>query len=216
LITIAQAPQRGRMTGLACQGILLFAFIPLVLFLFLRQPLGPLGSLIVGLALMFGHRFLAAPWMARHAKDRCLWCARVPDSASTLEVRAGGRLWAMASCGDEHRLRAGRFLTFLDRFRVAVSLGIFIPLSLLLGGSLASALGHPLLSHELNALQFRVAVAATVVAASVGYLAVPSPAGTLACPFPLHNLFLLGIGNTLWVFRLVGTWWLVDGFLRLF
>lgn len=216
MITIAQALRPGPMTRLACQGIVLFAFVPLVLFLFLRQPIGPGGSLILGLVLMFGHRFLAAPWMARHASDRCLWCARAADTASPLEVRAGGRLWAMAACGDEHRLRIGRFLTFLDRFRVPVSLGIFIPLLLLLGGSLATSLGHPLLPHELNALQFRVAVATTVVAASVGYLAVPSPAARLACPFPLHNLFLLGIGNTLCVFRLVGAWWLVDGFLRLY
>jgi hypothetical protein len=203
------------MRRLACQGILLFAFIPLVLFLFLRQPLGPGPSLTLGLALMLGHRFLAAPWMARHANARCLWCARPSDSASSLEVRAGGRLWVMAACGEEHRLRIGRFLTFLDRFRVPVGLGVFIPLLLLLGGSLATSLGHPFLSHELNALQFRVAVAATVVAASVGYLAAGSPARKLACPFPLHNLFLLGIGNTLWVFRLVGAWWLVDGLLRL-
>jgi hypothetical protein len=204
------------MRRLACQGIFLFAFIPLVLFLFLRQPLGPGLSLILGLAVMFGHRFLAAPWMSRHANARCLWCARQSDSASSLEVRAGGRMWVMAACGEEHRLRASRFLTFLNRFRVPVRLGIFIPLLLLLGGSLAGSLGHPFISHELSALQFRVAVAATVMAASVGYLAVRSSAERPTCPFPLHNLFLLGIGNTLWVFRLVGTWWLVDGFLRLF
>ena len=204
------------MTRLAYQGILLFAFIPLVLFLFLRQPLGPGASLALGLAVMLGHRFVAAPWMARHARLRCLWCARRSDPACSLEVRAGGRLWAMAACGEEHRLRTGRFLTFLDRLRVPIALGIFIPLALLLGGSLSSSLGHPLMSHELNALQFRVAVATTVVAASVGYLAIRSPAGELACPFPLHNLFLIGIGNTLWVFRLVGTWWLVDGLLRMF
>jgi hypothetical protein len=41
------------------------------------------------------------------------------------------------------------------------------------------------------------------------------PAAKLACPFPLHNFFLLGIRNTLWVFRLVGAWWLVDGCMSL-
>jgi hypothetical protein len=120
----------------------------------------------------------------------------------------------MSACGDEHRLRIGRFLTFLERFRVPLGLGIFVPLLLLLGGSLARALGQPLLPHELNALQFRTVVALTVVGVSVAYMAVSSPVEPLACPFPLHNLFLLGIGNTLWVFRLVGAWWLVDAFLR--
>ena len=37
-----------------------------------------------------------------------------------------------------------------------------------------------------------------------------------AIDFPVHNLFLLGIGNTMWVFRLVGIWWLADGAWRPF
>jgi hypothetical protein len=203
------------MTRLACQGILLFAFIPLVLILYLRQPIGPGASVLLGLAIMLGHRYLAVPWMARHAMERCLWCARASGSGLSLEVRAGGRAWTMSACGDEHRLRIGRFLTFLDRFRVLLGLGIFVPLLLLLGESLARALGQPLLPHDLIALQFRMVVALTVVGASVGYLAVSSPVERPACPFPLHNLFLLGIGNTLWIFRLVGAWWLLAGFLRL-
>jgi hypothetical protein len=40
------------------------------------------------------------------------------------------------------------------------------------------------------------------------------PGPSLRSPFPLHNLFLLGIRNTLWVFRLVGAWWLVAGVLQ--
>jgi len=30
-------------------------------------------------------------------------------------------------------------------------------------------------------------------------------------PFPVHNFFLLGIRNLLWVFRLIGLWWLWRG-----
>jgi len=51
-------------------------------------------------------------------------------------------------------------------------------------------------------------VALTVVGASLGYLAVREAAEPVTSPFPLHNLFLLGIRNTLWVFRVVGAWWL--------
>ena len=36
-----------------------------------------------------------------------------------------------------------------------------------------------------------------------------------AIDFPVHNLFLLGVRNTLWVFRLVGLWWLVSWILWL-
>src|SRR5512142_16286 len=59
---------------LTIHGALLFLFIPLVLFLYVRQPFGPAASVLVGLVLMFGPRFLAAPWMARHSTERCLWC----------------------------------------------------------------------------------------------------------------------------------------------
>ena len=50
---------------LTLQGILLFLFVPLVLVLYLRQPLGPVVSILIGLGIMFAHRFIAAPWMAR-------------------------------------------------------------------------------------------------------------------------------------------------------
>jgi hypothetical protein len=193
------------------QGILLFAFIPLVLFLFLVQPIGAGASVIAGLAVMIGHRFLAAPWMARHAAERCLWCGRATRGGEAFAVTAGGRSWMMAACGPAHRALAGRFLTFVARFRAPIAIGIFVPLGLLLGGSVAQALNHAIVLREWNAWQFRMIVAFTVVGTSVAYPTVDLPDATLACPFPLHNLFLLGIRRTLWIFRLVGTWWLISG-----
>jgi len=209
--------------GIALHGLFLFLFIPLVLFLFLRQPLGPGWSVAAGLAIMAGHRFVAAPWMAKFADVRCLWCGRV-GPATRFDVQASGRTWTMSACSKAHAVSAGLFLRFVSRFRVAIGLGIFLPLGWLLVASLAGAAGHPLLPHDLNALAFRVVVAATVVSAAVipflpGRAAATRPARTdtapLSCPFPLHNLFLLGVRNTLWVFRLVGAWWLVDGLRRL-
>src|SRR2546425_11584503 len=107
------------MSLLFLQGAALFAFIPLVLFLYLQLPLGPGPSLGLGLVLMLGHRFIASPWMARHARERCLWCGRsgsmvgagtlsgeVARAARSsrpltdpLSVRAGGREWHLATCG---------------------------------------------------------------------------------------------------------------------
>ena len=89
--------------------------------------------------------------------------------------------------------------------------------ALILRTSLAAAAGWPLVAHDTNALVFRVVVAATVVSASIApFVFAPAPSEPpLRCPFPLHNLFLLGIRNVLWVFRLVGAWWLVDGLIRL-
>ena len=200
---------------LSLQGLALFAFIPLVLFLYLRLPLGPGASLVLGLILMFGHRLLAVPWMARHVTERCLWCGRRPDTGLPLEIGASGRRWDARACTAAHRDHLARFFTFLARFRVWIALGIFVPLLLLLGGMLAAALGYASIPYAWNALQFRVVVALTVTIASLAYLIIRTPAESLSCPFPLHNLFLLGVGNTLWVFRLVGAWWLIDGVLSL-
>jgi hypothetical protein len=201
---------------IAVHGVLLFLFIPLVLFLLLRQPVGPGWSMAIGLAIMFGHRFLAAPWMAKFADVRCLWCGRV-GTGRTLAVVASGREWQMTACSASHATLVARFLGFLFRFRALIGLGIFVPLAWLVVASLAAAAGWPLLPHATNALVFRGVVAATVVSASIApfALAFPAPALPLRCPFPLHNLFLLGIRNVLWVFRIVGAWWLIDGALRL-
>ncbi len=197
------------------QGVLLFAFIPLVLVLFLRQPIGPGASVAAGLVIMLGHRFLAAPWMARHAAERCLWCGRAAGGGTRFVVNSGGRSWTMTACGPAHRSLSGRFLTFVGRCRAPIAIGIFVPLALLLAGSLAIAAGCRVVAHEWNAWQFRTIVAFTVAGASVAYPAVKLPDEPLRCPFPLHNLFLLGIRQTLWIFRLVGAWWIVGGSLML-
>ena len=198
---------------LRLEGILLFAFIPLVLWLYLRQPIGPGWSVALGVSIMLSHRFLAAPWMLRRATGRCLWCGGAGPLTERVRVASGRRTLELAACGPEHRDLCGRFLSFAARYRAPIALGIFAPLGLLLLGSAALALGRPFISHDALAAQFRIVVAATVAGASVAYRLAPPPAGDLRCPFPLHNLFLLGIRNTLWVFRIVGAWWLAGGVL---
>jgi len=196
------------MSRLTLQGAALFAFIPLVLFLYLQLPLGPAPSLLIGLGIMLTHRFAASPWMARHARERCLWCGRAGPMTLSLPILAGRRTWTLAACGEAHAALAGRFLTFVHRCRLGIALGIFAPLALLLAGTAALALGRPFIPHEWNRLQFRTLVALTVVGASLAYRAVPTPASPLRAAFPLHNLYLLGIRATLWVFRIVGVVWL--------
>jgi hypothetical protein len=209
------------------QGVLLFLFVPLVLGLLLRQPLGPGWSVGLAIAIVFGHRLVAEPWAAKFADVRCLWCGRT-GGGRAVPVLAGGRQWQMLACSEAHAARISRFLGFLVRFRTPIGLGIGLPLAWLVVASLAAAAGRPLLSHAANALVFRLVVAATVVAASLAPFVGPAagagdprPASgsprpePLRCPFPIHNLSLLGIGHTLWIFRAVGAWWLVDGLIRL-
>jgi hypothetical protein len=190
------------------QGIAFFAFVPLVLWLFLAQPPGPGWSLALGLAIIAGHRAAAAPWAARHARERCLWCGRTAHLAGDVTVANGPDTVTFAACGASHERLARQFLGFVRRRRVAIGLGIFVPLAVLLTGTLLRALGFTALPPDANALQFRVIVAATVILVSFLFRSAP-PSPSPQSAFPVHNFFLLGIRNTLWVFRIVGAWWLL-------
>ncbi len=59
---------------------------------------------------------------------------------------------------------------------------------------------------------FQGLVGIAVNVAAFGYFAA-TPRLPARVPFPAHNFFLLGIRNLLWVFRLVGIWWIVRGVL---
>ena len=191
-------------------GVLLFLFIPLVLFLFVRHP-EPVGaSLIAGVVLMMGHRLLARPYMERVLPVKCAWCNRVlpPEGGEILELRSGERT-IQARCCAGHGRPAAKLFSFLDSWRWILRLGIFLPLLLLLATLAAAALGVRAPVDDVTAF-FKLAVGLTVNLAAFGYLSVQgrSPA---TVPFPVHNFFLLGVRNLLWVFRLVGIWWIWQG-----
>ncbi len=205
-------------------GVLLFLFIPLVLWLFVRHPAPLAGSLAAGIVLMAGHRFLALPYLRRALPWKCLWCNRVlPASCGdppsvTLVLAAGGAVLA-ARCCARHRPPAARFLGFLAAARQPLRLGIFVPLLVLLAALATAAAGHPHFLPAATAL-FQLLVGLTVSAAAWGYLlkrpdgephAPIPPTPPIAVPFPVHNFFLLGLRALLWIFRLVGAWWIVRG-----
>ena len=197
-------------------GVLLFLFIPLVLYLFVRHPEPVAASLGAGIVLMAGHRFLARPYMARAIPHKCLWCNRVlapslDSSTRTLDLVLDGRLIA-ARCCAAHQAPAARFFRFLAMARLPLRLGIFFPLLLLVAALTAAAAGHPHALAAATAL-FQLLVGLTVSAAAWGYLLTPAPARSepLPVPFPAHNFFLLGVRSLLWIFRLVGAWWIVRG-----
>jgi hypothetical protein len=222
-------------------GVLLFLFIPLVLYLFVRHPAPLAASLAAGILLMVSHRFLARPYMVRVLPCKCLWCNRVlppvlDPATRTLDLAAGGEVLAARCCAG-HRSQAVRFLGFLERARWPLRLGIFLPLLLLLAALAAAAVlgthGTPALDTTGGAVGaaaaagaaarfpllpsatalFQLLVGLTVSAAAWGYLlgARREPAAPVAVPFPAHNFFLLGLRILLWIFRLVGAWWIVAG-----
>ena len=198
-------------------GVLLFLFIPLVLFLFVRHP-EPVGvSLAAGVVLVIGHRFLARPYMARVLPIKCIWCNRVPfrgargpenSADTTLELRTGkGAI--QARCCPEHRKPAAKFFTFLHAWRWPLRLGIFLPLLFLLFALAMDAAGRPAPVNSATEW-FKLIVGITVNVAAFGYLAIRERS-SLSVPFPVHNFFLLGVRNLLWVFRLIGLWWIWQG-----
>lgn len=206
---------RLRALGLQLWGVTLFGFIPLVLWLYVGQP-EPVGlSAAVGILVMLSHRFLARPYMRRVAPEKCLWCNRIPPRGTPeplpLETGDGA---VPGRCCAGHREPAARFFAALEILRWPLRLGIFGPLLLLLATLGAAAFGHDRLL-PLATDVFRLVVGLTVNLAAFGYLFV-SPAATPRVPFPAHNFFLLGVRALVWIFRIVGIWWIWVGAVGLF
>jgi hypothetical protein len=213
----ASSPSPFRLQAL---GLLLFLFIPLVLFLFVRHP-EPMGlSLAAGVILMIGHRRLARPYMRRALPWKCVWCNRVLPEAGgeALELRTGSETLTARCCAG-HREPASRFFTFLRACRQPLRLGIFVPLLVLLVSILAASLGRELLPLPEASAFFQLCVGITVNVAALGSLFVRERAPLPAppdVPFPAHNFFLLGVRTLLWIFRLVGIWWIWKGLSHFF
>lgn len=197
-------------------GILLFLFIPVVLFLYVRHP-EPVGlSLGAGVILMIGHRRLARPYMRRALPWKCVWCNRVfprdqrpEDVGEILELRAGAESLPARCCAG-HREPAARYFTFLHAWRWPLRLGIFVPLLALLVALAAAALGREIAPLPAVTALFQLVIGITVNVAAFGYLLVREQA-PVEVPFPVHNFFLLGVRALLWIFRLVGIWWIWKG-----
>lgn len=203
-------------------GIALFLFIPVVLFLFVAHPRPVAASLVAGLALMAGHRFLARPYMLATRPHKCVWCnrffspggdepgtgERAPQRA--VELAQGGALppLELLACA-AHVMRTRRFFAFVERCRQPLRIGIGLPLGLLLGALVAFSVGIGDWTDSATAL-FRLSVGLSVQLAALGpWLGAPRAASRAA--FPVHNFYLLGVGAILWIFRLVGIWWIVVG-----
>jgi len=58
---------------------------------------------------------------------------------------------------------------------------------------------------------FKVPIALAVVTLSFVWPRGRGIAVDPAIDFPPHNLFLLGVAATLWIFRIVGLFWLAQG-----
>jgi hypothetical protein len=200
---------------LQLQGIGLFVFIPLVLYLLVRHPAPILASAAVALVVMFAHRLVAQPYAARVLPFKCIWCNRVlppalDSSSRTIDLAAGGQVLPVRVCAEHHR-PASRFFRFLWAGRRPFSVGIFVPLLALVAALGAAAAGRALGALPLATALFQLTVGLTVNVVALGpwlgdRVGNPSP---IPVPFPLHNFYLLGVRALLWLFRVIGIWWIL-------
>jgi len=189
-------------------GVALFLFIPVVLYLFVRHPEPIAASLAAGVVLMLGHRLVARPYFLRARETKCIWCNRggAPEAfAERVEVDSSAGSVRFVACAG-HGERARRFFVWADRLRLPLRLGIGVPLVLLLGTLAFAAAGRAAPVREATEL-FRLAIGLTVNLGALGPFVAAAPV-TPRAAFPLHNFSLLGVAAILWIFRLVGIWWI--------
>lgn len=210
-------------------GVLLFAFVPVVLFLFVRHP-EPIGwSLTIGVALMIGHRRLARPYLLRTRTELCVWCHRAlpPEAEPVVLAEAAGPLELFAC--PQHAVPSRRLTAHLGQklwfFRLAIGLPL---LALLAGLAFAAWSGSgtgsgtagtvtslpeassPWLLDLTRGFQLAIGLVVQLIALPLLWPTDPGRAPQPAA-FPPHNLHLLGMRALLWVLRLVGVVWIVLG-----
>jgi len=218
-------------------GVLLFLPVPLVLGLFTRQPLGPWASLGLGALLVLTHRLYARPFALSRAGRRCLWCGGPAGEGPGVEVDEPLGRTSWRACGAAHASALARTLGWAAERSRLLAFGILGTLALFLCSSVAAALGRPVWLEAADATAvFRLGIALTIL--PFGWLAPESrpahprglaPEGQTSgarglapeirparrLPFPVHIQALLGTLWVVWLFRLVGLWWLVAALLHL-
>lgn len=197
---------RKRSTANWLGGIGLFLFIPITLILFLYLPLGLYPSFVLALLFMFGHRFVAMPWVAARRPERCLWSGASRGCELTpTPVRVGADVQGYHACR-QHADKVRRFANLATTWRIPIAIGIFIPLFTYILLMLISPMLPDWVPSALKHL-FRGGIGLTCLVISFAWRALPPVQEEMKFPFPLHNLALLGIRNTLWIFRTVGAVW---------
>jgi hypothetical protein len=206
-------------------GILLFLPVPVVLWLFTQQPLGPWASLGTGAVLMLTHRLYARPFALSRAARRCLWCGGPAGEGPGVEAEEPHGRTSWRACRASHASALRRTLGWAAARSRLLALGILGTLALFLLGAVAAALGRPAWIEPQDPVAlFRFGIALTVL--PFGWLApasqtrgapglAPESQPARRLPFPVHIQALLGTLWVLWLFRLVGLWWLVAALLHL-
>ncbi len=96
-----------------------------------------------------------------------------------------------------------------------IAIGIFLPLGWYIVTMLGNGFHLFSFPQDWDRLLFQFLIAVTVVSVSFFYRN-GSDSEDPVFSFPIHNLFLLGIKNTLLVFRAVGIYWIAVSLIFLY
>lgn len=191
------------------EGLLLFSFIPMTLYIMLVLPFGIIMSLLIAIMMIALHRFIARPYLMNHKMHKCFWCNKVSEKMYDydIEIFQGQSRFNFKACREVCYKELNNFFSFTGAYGGIVKWSILIPLILYFIGTLFLATGYYQWDIKWNKAFFKGMIALSVILISFVYK-IPVKSKVLSFPLPIHNLSLLGIRNTVWIFRLVGAWWI--------
>jgi hypothetical protein len=157
------------------------------------------------------HRRLARPFMDRHLAARCFWCGcDLAGPGVSAPIRSAKETIAARACGAGHADDLAAFARAVAAWRWILAASILVPVLAYLGNALLAMAGWAPLSLEDARWLFKVPIAGAVVGLSLAWPLGRAFERDPAIDFPAHNLSLLGVRWTLWVFRVVGVFWLAQ------
>ncbi|MFG0316511.1 MAG: hypothetical protein ACF8XB_04500 [Planctomycetota bacterium JB042] len=197
------------------QGVLLFLIVPIAFWLLLAQPYEPRAALVLGALLLFGLRFLAAPFVRRTHPVKGIWTGGEIAPGCGYRVVTDGREWTFNSFNDPVRDKAAALFTFAQKLAWPLRIAFVGPVAYYVAAEFARVAGvEGVPPHATNVLVLKGVLAVAALGTFVGYRFVqPIPhhaKDPVRFPFGIHNVYLLGMRWTLAVLLVVGLWWTVD------
>ena len=119
-----------------------------------------------------------------------------------------GRTIEAQACTGTHADRLIAFARMVAAGRLVVFALIVLPVAIYLANALLTITGHGFLPLETARAAFKIPIAVAVVTLSFAWPLGARLTREPAIDVPAHNLSLLGVSWTLWVFRIVGLFWL--------
>jgi hypothetical protein len=157
---------------------------------------------------MLTHRFIARPYLYKYIKKKCIWCnGLITHNFEELTVKEKGEELVFAACNKHCREQACSFFSFTNENSFVIRWFILLVVFIYIIDVMLYYFGIRFIGLSMSKDIFKAAIAMIVLPVSLFYR--NSNSRDLSFPLPVHNLFLLGVKNTLWVLRIIGAIWLI-------